>query len=735
MRSKKFGFFYLVLASWLAFSLLVAPMTLAQTNSTATGSMRGYSQTQAKEEASWEEKMRAIPQPNLLKEYMKVLSAEPHHVGSAYDKKNAEWILSKFKEFGLNASIEEFDVLFPVPKERVLEMVAPTKYTAVLKEPAVAEDPDSTDADQLPTYNAYSADGDVTAPLVFVNYGIPADYEELAKRGIDVKGKIVIAKYGESWRGIKPKVAYEHGAVGCLIYSDPKDDGYYRGDVYPEGPYRPEQGVQRGSVMDMPVFPGDPLTPGVGATKDAKRLTREEAPTLMKIPVLPISYGDAMPLLKALRGPVAPENWKGALPLTYHIGPGPTQVHLKLSFDWGLRTIRDVIAKIDGSEFPNQWIVQGNHHDGWVNGASDPISGMVTVLEEARAFGTLLKQGWKPKRTIILAAWDGEEPGLLGSTEWAELHASELKDKAVIYVNSDSNGRGQLGASGSHTLERFLNEISRDISDPRANKSIQDLTKQRRTDSARTEEEKKEAKTRVDNRIGALGSGSDYTAFIDHLGVASLNLGFGGDGGGGVYHSIYDSFNWYTKFSDGTFEYGRTLAQVNGSLVMRMAGATVLPFEFTDLADTLNRYADEIEKLEKQMAPPKPIDLTSMTNAIAALKESADQYEAALAKASANGGAAFDKHNPQDETLNKLLYTSERKLTSDAGLPRRDWFKHQIYAPGFYTGYGVKTIPGVREALEQKNWDEAQKEVKVVRDVLMSMSAQIDAATRLLQNR
>lgn len=734
MRRTKSGLFYLALTSWLASSLLVGPMTLAQTG-TATVSMRGYSQTQAKEEASWEEKMRAIPRADLLKEYMKVLSAEPHHVGSAYDKKNAEWILSKFKEFGLNASIEEFEVLFPTPKERLLEMVAPTKYTAVLKEPAVAEDPDSNDAGQLPTYNAYSADGDVTAPLVFVNYGVPADYEELAKRGIDVKGKIVIAKYGGSWRGIKPKVAYEHGAVGCLIYSDPKDDGYYRGDVYPEGPYRPEQGVQRGSVMDMPVFPGDPLTPGVGATKDAKRLSLSEAPTLMKIPVLPISYGDALPLLKAMRGPVAPESWKGALPLTYHIGPGPTQVHLKLSFDWGIRTIRDVIAKIDGSEFPNQWIVQGNHHDGWVNGASDPISGMVTVLEEARAMGSLLKQGWKPKRTIILAAWDGEEPGLLGSTEWAEQHASELKDKAVIYINSDSNGRGQLGASGSHTLERFLNEISRDISDPRTNKSIQELTKQRRSEFARTEEEKKEAKTRVDNPIGALGSGSDYTAFIDHLGVASLNTGFGGDGGGGVYHSIYDSFNWYTKFSDGTFEYGRALAQVNGSLVMRMASATVLPFEFTDLADTLNRYADEIEKLEKQAGPPKPIDLTPMTNAIAALKESADQYEAALAKVSANGGAALEKRGAQDEALNKLLYTSERKLTSDAGLPRREWFKHQIYAPGFYTGYGVKTIPGVREALEQKNWPEAEKQVNVVKEVLMSMSAQIDAATKLLQNR
>ncbi|HZS48368.1 MAG TPA: transferrin receptor-like dimerization domain-containing protein [Blastocatellia bacterium] len=735
MRSNTRRLSYLILAVILTLSQALTPFALAQSSNGTNPTMRGYSQTQAKAEMSWEQKMRDIPKPDLLKEYMKVLSAEPHHVGSAYDKKNAEWILAKFKEFGLNASIESFDVLFPTPKERLLEMTSPTKFTAQLKEPAIPEDPDSSDANQLPTYNAYSADGDVTAPLVYVNYGIPADYEELAKHNIDVKGKIVLARYGESWRGIKPKVAYEHGAVGCIIYSDPKDDGYYRGDVYPEGPYRPEQGVQRGSVMDMPVYPGDPLTPGIGATKDAKRLARSEAPTLMKIPVLPISYGDALPLLKALRGPVVPENWKGALPVTYHIGPGPTEVHLKLSFDWSLKTINDVIARIDGSEYPNEWIVEGNHHDGWVNGASDPISGMVTVLEEARAFGTLLKEGWRPKRTIILAAWDGEEPGLLGSTEWAEEHADELKDKAVFYINSDSNGKGQLGASGSHTLERFVNEVSRDVTDPRSNKSLADVLKQRRSEFARNEEDKKEAKTRADNRIGALGSGSDYTAFIDHLGVASLNTGFGGEGGGGVYHSIYDSFAWYTRFSDGTFEYGRALAQMNGSMAMRMADASILPFEFTDLADTLNRYADEIEKLEKQMNPPKPIDLTPMTNAIAALKESADQYESALAKASANGGAALDKKSSKDEALNKLLYTSERKLTTNDGLAGRTWFKHQIYAPGFYTGYGVKTIPAVREALEQKKWDDAQKGVQTVKDVLMSMSAQIDAATKLLQNR
>src|SRR5262245_16624858 len=494
-------------------------------------------------ESGWEEKFRAIPQAERIKEYMRTLSAEPHHVGSAADKRNAEWISDQMKAWGLDVTIEEFDVLFPTPKERVLELTGPEKYQAKLKEPAIAEDPDSGDENQLPTYNAYSGDGDVTAQLVYVNYGVPADYEQLAKMGVDVKGKIVIARYGASWRGIKPKVAYEHGAVGCVIYSDPKEDGYFQGDVYPKGPYRNENGAQRGSVMDMPIHPGDPLTPGWGATKNARRLARDEAKTLMKIPVLPISYGDALPLLKSLGGQVVPESWRGALPITYHAGPGPATVHLKVVSDWNIRTIYNVIARIAGSDYPDEWIIRGNHHDAWVNGADDPVSGMAVVMEEARSFGELLKQGWRPRRTIIFCAWDGEEPGLLGSTEWAEQHAEELKRKAVVYINTDSTGKGWFNASGSHALERFVNDVARSINDPKGKGSILDASRSRRNEQGRDDGERR------DMRIGALGSGSDYTAFLDHLGVASLNLGFGGDGGGGVYHSIYDTFTWYTRFS------------------------------------------------------------------------------------------------------------------------------------------------------------------------------------------
>lgn len=672
---------------------------------------------QAQTKTSWEEKFRSLPQAERLKEYMRVLSAEPHHLGSAADRRNAEWMRDQFKSWGLDVKIEEFDVLFPTPKERVLELISPQKYQAKLKEPVLAEDPDSNDENQLPTYNAYSGDGDVTAQLVYVNYGVPADYEQLAKMGVDVKGKIVIARYGASWRGIKPKVAYEHGAVGCIIYSDPKEDGYYQGDVYPQGSFRPEFGVQRGSVMDMPIHPGDPLTPGWGATKSARRLAREQAQTLMKIPVLPVSYGDALPLLRNLGGQVVPESWRGALPITYHVGPGPATVRLKVISDWNITTLYNVIARIEGSTYPDEWILRGNHHDAWVNGADDPVSGMAAVLEEARAFGQLLKQGWRPKRTLVFCAWDGEEQGLLGSTEWVEQHAEELSQKAVAYINSDSTSRGWFNAGGSHTLERFVNDVTRTVNDPKGKGSLWDAMRTRRRTQGRKEDD-----ARADLRISALGSGSDYTAFLDHLGIASLNIGFGGEVSGGIYHSIYDSFTWYTKFSDTTFEFGRALVQAAGTMTMRLAEAAILPFEFTNFAETVGNYVEEINKLPKQN-----VDLTPLRQAVEKLSRAAADYD----RAARAGG----KPPANLKALNKLLYQSERQLLSQAGLPRRAWFKHQVYAPGFYTGYGVKTLPGVREALEQKSWTEATAQVRIVGSTLEKMAAQIEAAARALREQ
>jgi N-acetylated-alpha-linked acidic dipeptidase len=720
--------------------------------------LRGYSAEGARMQREWETKFRAIPRASDIGGYVKRLSARPHHVGSPYDKDNAQWILSKFKEWGLEANIETFDVLFPTPKERAVELIAPGHFTAKLQEPTVSEDPTSGQhGEQLPTYNAYSIDGDVTAPLVYVNYGIPEDYEQLERLGVSVKGAVVIARYGASWRGIKPKVAAEHGAIGCIIYSDPHEDGYFEGEVFPKGAWRNRDGVQRGSVMDMPVYPGDPLTPGIGATTQAKRLELKDAPTITKIPVLPISYGDAQPLLEALEGRVAPAGWRGALPITYHVGPGPARVHLKVKSNWDIKTIYNVIARIPGSVYPDEWIIRGNHHDAWVNGAEDPVSGASALLEEARAFSELARQGWRPKRTIIYCVWDGEEEGLLGSTEWAEEHAAELRRNAAVYINSDGNSRGYLGMSGSHSLEKFINSVARDVTDPEKNISAWKRDQLRRLSTAATPEARQEARQRADLRISALGSGSDYTAFIDHLGIASLNLGYGGEDGGGIYHSIYDDYYWYTHFSDGDFVYSRALAQTIGSAVLRLADADLLPYEFTNLADTVHRYVDELQKLWKStsdgiqernrqieegvfsatsdprrpMEPPKAeamppfLNFAPLENGAAALTRSAARYEKALANATLAGR--------QFSGLNQKLIQTERGLTDPEGLPRRPWFKHQLYAPGFYTGYGVKTIPAVREAIEQKLWPEAEAQMGRVGKVLENEAKMIDAAADELE--
>jgi len=733
----------------------LSSLAISQSMPAGQRDLMGFSDSSTQSQRALESKFDSYLRAENLRERMKRLSARPHHVGSAYDKENAEFILSQFKAWGWDAQIEQFDVLFPTPKTRLVEMTAPERFTLKLNEPEVAGDSTSgQQSEQLPTYNAYSIDGDVTAPVVFVNYGVPADYEELAKQGVDVKGKIVIAKYGGSWRGIKPKVAAEHGAVGCIIYSDPRNDGYYQGDVYPKGAWRSENGVQRGSVMDMPVFPGDPLTPGVGATKNAKRLALKDATTLTKIPVLPISYSDALPLLRNLDGAVVPEQWRGALPITYHFGGNTPTVHMKLAFNWDTKTIYDVIAKMKGSERPDEWIIRGNHHDAWVNGADDPLSGQVAMMEEARAIGELAKTSWRPKRTLVYCAWDGEEEGLLGSTEWVETHADELSQKAVAYINSDTNGRGFLGIGGSHTLEKFMNEVARDIPDPETKMTVWERSRAVEIVNG-SPTVRKEAMERSDQRIDALGSGSDYTPFLQHLGIASLNIGFGGEDGGGSYHSIYDSFDHYTRFGDPNFEYGVALAKVGGHAVLRLADAETLPFDFTNFADTISQYVGEVTRLADTMRddtrtsnqfissgmlkavqdPTKTfvvpavrddvpyLNFAPLQNALAKLNKSAARFKKASAERSLSKN--------QQEELDAILFKSERALTDPSGLPRRNWFRHQIYAPGFYTGYGVKTLPGIREAIEQRNWKEAAEEIEVVSKTIDGFAAQIDKATSL----
>ena len=729
----------------------------------------GFTAESARAEWDWETKFRASPNPDSLRAYMRVLSARPHHVGSPYDKINAEWLRDRLASWGWDARLERFDVLYPTPRTRLVELVAPTRFRARLEEPAVPGDPTTSQrAEQLPTYNAYSVDGDVTAPLVYVNYGIPADYERLERLGVSVQGAIVIARYGGSWRGIKPKVAAEHGAVGCLIYSDPKDDGYWVTDVFPDGPARPRDGAQRGSVADMPLYAGDPQTPGYGSVPGAHRLPLDSVKTITRIPVLPISYGDAQPLLAALKGPLAPAAWRGALPLTYHVGAGPARVHLVVKSNWDIKPIYDVIARIPGAEAPDEWVVRGNHYDAWVNGAVDPLSGQISLLEEARALGGLLKQGWKPRRTIVYAAWDGEEPGLLGSTEWVETHAEELDRHAVAYLNSDVSIRGFLGAGGSHSLEAFINDVARDVTDPETGLSVWKRA-QLHAIGRGTADERREARERADLRIDALGSGSDYTPFLQHGGIASLNLAFQDDsvapsGYAGVYHSIYDDFVWATHFGDTSFVYGRALSQLIGTAVMRLASAEVLPYQFGGLADNVGKYSAEVKKLlaDRQeqaaernrelaesvfvalrdpRAPESPppvaavppyLNFAPLDNGVIALKQSAERYDGLLSGLTRAGDSGRAADAGALANLNAKLIRTERALTLPDGLPGRPWFRHLIYAPGFYTGYGVKTLAGVREAIEQSRWDEANQQIERLGGVLDAEAKAIDAAAAAL---
>jgi N-acetylated-alpha-linked acidic dipeptidase len=734
--------------------LLILSMNAWAVDPSHTESLRGYTAAHSTAEVQWEQKFRDLPEPDRIRENMRRLSARPHHVGSPYDKDNAEWLVAQLKSYGLDAKIEQMEALFPTPKSRKLELLGPTKFTARLDEPVISIDPTSNQKDeQLPTYNAYSKDGDVTAPLVYVNYGAPADYEKLDAMGVSVKGAIVIARYGQTWRGIKPKVAAEHGAVGCLIYSDPKDDGYARGLPYPEGPMRPPDGAQRGSVMDMPVYPGDPQTPGIGAKPGVKLIPLDQVQTITKIPVLPISYADAKPFLESLQGETVPENWRGDLPFTYRTGPSKIQAHLAVAFNWDRKPLYDVIATIPGATFPDEWVVRGNHHDAWVNGAEDPISGAAPELEEARALGELLKQGWKPARTIIYCFWDGEEPALLGSTEWAEFHADELKQHAVAYFNSDGNGRGFFRAGGSHSLENFINSVAKDIDDPETKMSV--WKRVRLADRLRdTPEMRNEAKSRADSRIGALGSGSDYTVFIDHLGVPSADLGYGGEDSGGQYHSVYDDFYYYTHFQDTTFVYGRALAQTAGSMVMRMADADILPYQFTDQADTIHTYVTEVKKLAdtmrsqikdrnadladgvykaaadpKKTSVPPPVDILPPYFNFAPLDQASDD----LTAAAADYEKAFTAHAATaDPKVNALLLATEHAQSDPAGLPNRPWFQNMIYAPGFFTGYGVKTLPAVREAIEQKQWSAVDPQIARTAAAIERETEKLKDATKAL---
>ena len=757
-----------------AFTLVCSATLAAATTGTPgarslSGPLFGFTADESATQELLEQRFDSDLNPAELSAWMKNLSSEANQVGSPHDKANAEFVRDEFRQWGWDAQIEVFYPLYPTLKQHSLELLAPTKFVAALKEAPVAGDETSSRTDGMGPYNVYGADGDVTGDLVYVNFGMPDDYKDLARRGIDVKGKIAIARYGEGWRGLKPKLAQEHGAIACIIYSDPQGDGYAQGDVYPKGGWRPADGVQRGSVADMTLYSGDPLTPGVGATKNAKRLSISEAKTLMKIPVIPISYGDAQPLLAALAGPVAPKSWRGALPITYHIGPGPAKVHLAISSDWGQKPLYDVIARIPGSQKPDEWIIRGNHRDAWVFGAWDPLSGHVDMMAEAKAIGALLKTGWRPKRTLVYASWDGEEPGLLGSTEWAETHAEELQHKAVLYLNSDTNSRGFLEAGGSHSLQRLVNDVAAGVKDPETGVTSEERLRAKTLvdgyEKTASEREKKDARIAAaggDLAIEALGSGSDFTPFLQHLGITALSIEYGGESDqAGVYHSNYDSFDHYVRFGDPGFVYGIAEAQTVGHVILRVADADVLPLQFAgfaqavagyvselhELTDQKRKSAEELRKLLDQHAftlasdPKRPVsaperdpevpylDLAPLDNAAARLEKSAQAYDRLYAKLEVGSS----KLSPaQSQQLDELLRGMEGTLLYARGLPGRDWYKHMIYAPGLYTGYGVKTLPGVREAIEQNHWDEANQYAVLTAAALSAYCDRLDQAAALV---
>lgn len=751
---------------WLFLASALLPLAAWAATPAREGSLFGFTEEQSGQELALEQRFDAALDPAELRAWLKRLSSAANHVGSPHDRANALFVRDQLASWGWDVHIETFEVLYPTLKHHTLELVAPTRFTARLKEPPVPGDATSARSDALPPYNVYGADGDVTADLVYVNYGMPQDYKDLARRGVDVKGRIVIVRYGQGWRGLKPKLAWQHGAVGCIIYSDPHDDGYAQGDVYPRGGTRPPEGVQRGSVEDMTLYAGDPLTPGVGATKDAHRLPISAAKTILKIPVLPISYADAQPLLAALRGPVAPPGWRGSLPLTYHIGPGPAKVHLAISSNWGMKTLYDVIATIKGAQLPDEWVIRGNHRDGWVYGAWDPLSGQVALLAEAKAIGTLVKSGWRPQRTLIYASWDGEEPGLLGSTEWAETHAAELQKKAVLYLNSDTNTRGFLDGEGSHSLQHLVNDVAAGIQDPETGVStLARLRARLQVEAFQSgSEEARLAASGADLPIRALGSGSDYSPFLQHLGITSLSIEYNGeDEQAGVYHSAYDTFEHYVRFGDPTFQYGVTEAKTAGHIVLRMAQAPVLPLQLSGFAQTVAGYVQEIHKLaedrrrhaeelarlldqkafvlaadpEHRLLPParEPqvpyFNLAPLDNAVARLTHSAQAYDELYARFEAGGIRLTAAERGQ---LNGLLQGLEQTLTDARGLPRRPWYKHLIYAPGTLTGYGVKTLPGVREAIEQDRWDEVTQYAVITAAALNAYSDQADRAAALLRS-
>jgi N-acetylated-alpha-linked acidic dipeptidase len=662
----------------------------------------GFNPERATAQRRWEEQFRSVPNQKSAREHLRVLTLEPHIAGTKEDYDTAIYVRDQLRSYGLAADLKEYDVWLNYPKTpSVLELITTRRQRLNIHEAVVPADPSSSNPRITPLFNGYSASGDVTAPLVYANYGLPNDYDDLKKAGVDVKGKIVIVRYGNSFRGVKAKVAEDHGAIGCIIYSDPADDGYMQGNVYPKGPWRPGASGQRGSVQYLFDYPGDPLTPGRPAIPGVPRLKPEEATDLTRLPVQPIAYDVARTILSQLKGPLRPRGFQGGLPFAYHLGgTNDVKVRLKTDNDYKIRKIWNVVARIDGNEEKDRWVILGNHRDAWVFGAVDPNSGTSAMLEVGRGFGQLLKQGWKPRRTIILCSWDAEEYGLVGSTEWVEELATELKENAVAYLNLDAAVSGvHFGASSVPSLWKLMRAAARDVKDPKTGKSVY----QQWQDRARENRPEDEENTR-EARIGALGSGSDYTPFLQHLGIASTDMGFSGDYG--VYHSAYDSFYWMDHFGDPGFHYHVAAAQMWGTLAMRLAEADGLQFDYTDYAAQVREFFNEALRIANRRNLASGLNDKAMMGAIEDFAKEAERVERSRQDAIRTSDRA------RLSRINDALVQAERQFIDPRGLRGRAWYKHQIYAPGFYTGYAAQPLTDFRQALEDRNSTNAKESLE-----------------------
>lgn len=690
----------------IAVILSATPVRPAFAQNRTDTALDGFYSASSAAEHAWEDQFRAVPSANAAREHLRRLTAEPHIAGTREDYATAVYVRDQLRSFGLTAELKEYQVWLNYPKnDTIVELIAAGKRARLAtREAVVPQDPTSANARITPLFNGYSASGDVTAPLVYANYGLPPDYEALAKAGVEVKGKIVLVRYGNSFRGVKAKLAQDHGAIGCLIYSDPADDGYMQGDVYPKGPWRPIASGQRGSVQYLFKYPGDPLTPGQPAIPGVPRIKLEDAyEDIPRIPVQPLGYDEAKRLMQPLRGPVRPRGFQGGLAFAYHVGgTDDVKVHLKTEMDYQTRTIWDVVARIDGQAEKDRWVVMGNHRDAWVFGAVDPNSGTAAMLEMARGFGQLLKQGWKPRRTIVLCSWDGEEYGLIGSTEWAEEYAGELREKAVAYLNVDVAVAGpNFGASSVPSLWKLIRSATRAVKDPKSGNTIYQQWQERvREQRGETDEAKAEAP------IGALGSGSDFTPFLQHLGIPSTDMGFSGDYG--VYHSSFDSFYWMSHFGDPSFVYHVAAAQLWGTIGMRLADADGLPMDYNDYAGQLREYFAEAVKIARlreldSAVVEKEIDETLKEFARAALVTERDKHRA-LEDLQVKDSSAAAKL----KRINDALIAAERAFIDDRGLRGRPWYKHEIYAPGVYTGYAAQPLTDFRQGLDDRNSADAK---------------------------